>query len=123
MKRAGILPITVLIVTILFQGLNTLDGIHNWGDKAWFSTSYAEHATQLTKSDTLLLASFPEPYYFVTKLSTHSICDTYPYIYIPDSLTTAPFSSAKTWAYETSSLTFLPFSTSTSRIKKQMLFS
>ena len=83
--------IILMALALLFQGLTTWMGIHEWGDKSWFSISYDERAALLTSKrivmrDSLLLASFPEPYYYVSSLSTHSITDTYPYVYIPDAL-------------------------------------
>jgi hypothetical protein len=78
---------------LFFQGISTWIGIRGWGDKSWFQISYDERAAEMTRNrikskDTLLLASFPEPYYYVSRLSTHSITDTPPHVYIPDSLNT-----------------------------------
>ncbi len=84
----------VTIVVLLFflianQILTTYNGFRMWGDRSWYSVSYEEKAAKkvaekITEKPTLLIASFPEPYYYFTRIPTQSIADTYPYIFMED---------------------------------------
>ena len=85
------LALLILIFLISLQIYITYQGIRNWGDKTWYQESYDEkvavRTSQLIHSkNALLLVSFPEPYFYYSRLSTYSITDTYPYIYIPNTL-------------------------------------
>jgi hypothetical protein len=83
----------LLLIGLLtvWQTSVTSQGFRNRGDRSWYRMSYEEKAarmvaSQINNKQTLLIASFPEPYYFFTNISTHSIADSPPYIYIPDAL-------------------------------------
>lgn len=80
-----LIPLIILQIFISFQGLHIL----NNGD--WFKTSYEEVSAKKTSQilqnkNVILIASFPEPYYFFTRKSTVSITDSSPFIYIDKSL-------------------------------------
>lgn len=80
--------IGAIVILLLFsQFAKTFGGIKNLDKGIWFRTSYEEKGAILLKQkvqekNSILLASYPEPYYFFTNLPTQSVADTYPYIYI-----------------------------------------
>lgn len=96
--RSVLVRIVVIVcfsALLMLQGFMTFQGLRTRGDRSWFRVSYDEKAAALTSGylhdpDTLLLASFPEPYYLVSRHSTYSLIDSYPFIYIPDSLNNRP---------------------------------
>lgn len=70
-----------------FQLATTVRGFRDWGDGAYVRASYEEKATKevanrLQAKDTLLIVSFPEPYFYFTGASTQSVANSPPYIYI-----------------------------------------
>lgn len=81
-------------IIVAGQAMLTFNGIKNWQQGSWFAESYEESAAKIVKSitprNTLALVSFPEPYYFFTKLPTHSLTAEYPYIHIDESLNDMP---------------------------------
>ncbi|MDP3941943.1 MAG: glycosyltransferase family 39 protein [bacterium] len=89
-------PFILLLIPLFFiQGLLSYNGIKNWSDKSWFRISYEERAAKMMRryirsKNPILIVSFPEPYYFYTKATTQSVTDTYPFIYIDDSLNSSP---------------------------------
>jgi hypothetical protein len=87
LNRFLLLPL--LIVLIANQIMITYNGFRFWGDRSWYSVSYEEEAARkvaekISNKPTLLIASFPEPYYYFTRIPTQSIADRYPYIFIED---------------------------------------
>lgn len=82
------LPVFALLVAVALLQLNTTAfGIKNWHKGVWMRPSYEEKSARIISDmaigqDKLLLVSEPEPYYFFTGLSTHSLADKYPFIYI-----------------------------------------
>lgn len=88
-KWVRILTIFFIISFGIFQLVFTFFGIRLWGNGEWFETSYEEEgalkiAQHNILSTDVLVASYPEPYYFFTKIPTYSLTDKYPYIYIAD---------------------------------------
>ncbi len=88
-KRQRLIGFLILLIGI--QGAQTYQGIKNWKNGEFTRTSYEEKAAHSVSSlikdkNILLLVSFPEPYYYVSRLTTHSIADEYPYIFIDNSL-------------------------------------
>lgn len=78
---------TGLIILASIQLILTFNGIRNWYSGEWFRVSYSEKAAKevnkrLTSPNTLLIVSFPEPYYYFSHHTTQSITDTPPYIYL-----------------------------------------
>jgi hypothetical protein len=87
--------IFLFILLSCYQLILTYHGFRQWGDKSWYSMSYEEKSARTIRdylrfnqrlSASILIASFPEPYYYFTNVSTQSIADTYPYVYIDESL-------------------------------------
>jgi hypothetical protein len=85
--------ITVIIISLLIlQAINTYQGLRPSQASSWFRISYEEKAAQKIKpylpqeQDLLLIVSLPEPYYYHLGVSTHSISNEYPYIYIDEAL-------------------------------------
>jgi len=90
--------ILALSIILLLQAKSTFFGLRYLNDSSWYHLSYEEQAAlevkkYIAKSCTsnqscepLILAAFPEPYFYILHHTTYSITDTYPYIYIPDSL-------------------------------------
>jgi 4-amino-4-deoxy-L-arabinose transferase-like glycosyltransferase len=79
---------TSILATVLiaYQIYITAGGIRQWNNGDWTQKSYEETAAGIVNQKnygehTLVIASFPEPYYYITRLSTESISDTYPYIF------------------------------------------
>ena len=72
------------------QTITTFQGITYWSDGSWIRASYEEKAARMVAEkidkNTILIASFPEPYYYFAKVSTQSIADTYPFVFIDGAL-------------------------------------
>ncbi|MBI3486018.1 glycosyltransferase family 39 protein [Candidatus Daviesbacteria bacterium] len=89
-------PLAFLVISLaVLQIAITAIGIRFWNQGVWFRQSYEEKSanilkTKIESSNRLLLASFPESYYFFTNISTHSLTNEYPFIYIDDSLNSKP---------------------------------
>lgn len=84
-----------LLPAILLQLYISFWGMRNWDNGEWFKKSYDEQSAILFRQsfentsdfkDSLLLASFPEAYFYKTRASTYSLTDNPPYIYIDSSL-------------------------------------
>lgn len=80
----------LLIVAIVLQGVLAYRGLRYGKDTSWMREAYQDKAarivsSQLTTQPDLLIASFPEPYYFLTGISTQSIADKPPYIFLDKS--------------------------------------
>lgn len=75
---------------LLFQTYITYNGLHSTNDGIWFKAGYEAQVVELVHpyipEDAVIIVSFPEPYYLGIKQSTHSISDSSPFIYIPNSL-------------------------------------
>lgn len=91
MKRAR-MPLLYALPVILFlvQGFVSANGLRNLNDPSWYRLSYEEQVARKIQSvvpdDAVLLVSTPEPYYYFFQQTTHSLTDSPPYIYMPDSL-------------------------------------
>lgn len=95
-KSLAPMALTAVFLPFLIQGILSFQGIRQLDQGAWFKTGYEEESALLFKErtktyglkidDPLVIASFPEPYFFVTRFSTYSLADQYPYIYIDDSM-------------------------------------
>lgn len=88
-KYKIILPVAAF--ALIFQIILSYQGIKKWDTGVWFRVSYEEKnagivASMIRDKNILLIASYPEPYYYFTKHSTYSITDKYPFIYIDSSL-------------------------------------
>ncbi len=79
---------TLFIFGCVWQGYFTYTGLHDKNNGIWFIQSYEDMASKLVlpyiRPDDTLIASFPEAYYLGSKVSTHSISDTAPFVYIPE---------------------------------------
>ncbi len=85
----------ILLVIVVLQGWVTYRGMRYWDEGVWFRESYEEMAAKkflnlVTDKESIILVSFPESYYFNTKLTTYSLVDHQPYIYIDESLDDRP---------------------------------
>jgi hypothetical protein len=72
------------------QMLMSYQGLHNRDDGVWFLEGYEEVAAKNARpyigKDSLVIASFPEPYHFFTRAGTHSLAADPPFIYIDKQL-------------------------------------
>jgi len=83
-----------LIILISIQISLSAQGLRYLQDPSWYTVSYEEKVAEKIASkipdqvrdDNVLLVSMPEPFFLKTKLTTHSLTDTPPFIYIPDAL-------------------------------------
>ena len=76
-----------LMILLIIQTILTFSGMRYSQDASWYRISYEDKSAMMVKkyiSDTtnLIITSYPEPYYYTLNLSTQSISDTYPYIFI-----------------------------------------
>jgi hypothetical protein len=82
----------MVIILLTLQTVFTYQGLRTSQDASWFRISYEEKAAEKIKQyiaqeqDPLLIVSLPEPYYYHLQVSTHSITNEYPYIYIDETL-------------------------------------
>lgn len=85
-RRVLLMLLVVLQIIISYQGLRPSQ------DPEWFRVSYEEKAANILKNhlpsdpNILFIVSLPEPYFYNLQSSTYSIMDTYPFIFIDDSL-------------------------------------
>jgi hypothetical protein len=89
-KKLPKFALAMLVIFTAWQSWLTLGGIRDWHGGIWQQQGYEESSAkslnQHLKPDDLLIVSFPEPYYYFTRHSTHSINDNFPYVYVPDAL-------------------------------------
>ena len=76
-----------LILLVFLQILLTASGMKYSQDSSWYRTSYEDRSASLVKKylhgkSQLLIASYPEPYYYALQVPTQSISDTYPYLFL-----------------------------------------
>lgn len=79
--------VAIIFGQVVFSGI----GMRKINNGTWFQTAYEEETakkvhTLFPKDKVFLVVSLPEPYYYFTGLSTYSIADRYPYIYISQKL-------------------------------------
>lgn len=92
LKTKKIFLFVIVIILLLLQGVLTFHGLRLSQDSSWFRIAYEEKAAKILKKylpnqqDTLIIVALAEPYYYNLQTSTHSITNTYPYIYLDDSL-------------------------------------
>ncbi len=81
--------IALFTLGCLWQGYFTYQGLHNRDNGVWFISGYEDATAQAVlpyvRSDDILITSFPEPYYLTTGISTQSVSDIAPFVYIPES--------------------------------------
>jgi 4-amino-4-deoxy-L-arabinose transferase-like glycosyltransferase len=87
--------LTFLFLLFAVQILITFQGVKPWEHGEWFKKDYSEISSTLFKEKLqppasnlhpLLITSLPEAYYYFTKIPTQSIADSYPYIFLDDSI-------------------------------------
>lgn len=75
---------------VAYQLVTTYHGLRYLNDPSWFHPSYEEQSAKFLKPHLkpgdILLVALPEPYYFFTGVSTVSLTDTKPFLYLPKSL-------------------------------------
>jgi len=86
-KRQQYIFYGIISFLIFLQAVMTTVGLKSSQDPSWYQISYEDKAAEMTKKyipnhDYLLITSYPEPYYYHLHISTQSIADTYPYIFI-----------------------------------------
>jgi hypothetical protein len=86
-KRQRYIFYGIISLLIFLQAVITIVGLKSSQDPSWYQISYEDKAAEMTKkyipnNDYLLITSYPEPYYYNLRISTQSIADTYPYIFI-----------------------------------------
>lgn len=100
----GKIILTVITFFLIIQIITTNHGMKSWSNGSWYRESYEQKSATilnnlLTKipenEKPILITSLPESYYFFTQVSTHSIADIYPYIYIDNRL-----DNRKVWVIE-----------------------
>ena len=85
------MPIKLGIVALaLYQLFLSFYGIKPWNNGDYTRVSYEEQSAKtlnqkLTNKETLLITSFPEPYYYFTKIPTNSVSNNFPYIFLTSS--------------------------------------
>jgi hypothetical protein len=90
-KGISLAVAAVFVCGIILQLTLSLQGLRLWTDASWFQQAYEETTAQTLARlklppDTVLITSFPEPYFLATHQTTHSVTDTAPFLYLPDSL-------------------------------------
>jgi len=83
--------LTILLLVTMFQTIKTYSGMRYDQNPSWYHISYEEKAAIMIRhyvrnDKPLLVVSLPEPYFYINNLSTQSITDTPPFIYIDNSL-------------------------------------
>jgi len=80
--------ISICCVVLGWQSYFSYLGLHHDKNGIWFTAGYEAEAAKLVSSHvpekSLIIVSFPEPYFLETRHATHSINDNAPFIYIPD---------------------------------------
>jgi 4-amino-4-deoxy-L-arabinose transferase-like glycosyltransferase len=86
-KKIATISFVILFLVLFFQIFESYYGLR-YMDDSWYKTSYEEKVAEQVKNYTnnkhmIFITSLPEPYFYNTKQSTHSIIDTYPFIFLP----------------------------------------
>lgn len=83
----------IIFATVFLLGIQisiSYNGLRYLNDPSWYTKSYEENAAEQIANDIsendILLVSLPEPYFYETGITTHSVNDTPPFIYIPKTL-------------------------------------
>lgn len=87
LRVKGIPIIIIISFLTLLQTFITYRGMKYSQDPSWYRVSYEDKVSERIKNyihsdNVLLIASYPEPYYFALHIPTQSIADSPPYIYI-----------------------------------------
>lgn len=89
------ITVFILILIISVQATISFRGLKYRDAGLWFTPGYEEESARkissaVTDKKTILLVSFPEPYYYFSGLSTYSLSDKYPFIYLSNELNSDP---------------------------------
>jgi hypothetical protein len=76
-----------IVMLLLIQTAISWRGMRAWGDMSWFAASYEEKSARALTSHMatpsgLLVVSLPEPYYSFSGISTRSLRDSPPFMYL-----------------------------------------
>lgn len=89
-KKMAYIIIPLIMLVFGWQIYYTYVGLHKEDDGIWFMAGYEELASkrfaldnaETATQNSIVIASFPEPYFLFNRQSTQSITDSHPFIYI-----------------------------------------
>jgi 4-amino-4-deoxy-L-arabinose transferase-like glycosyltransferase len=80
--------VLIVLPLLLFGGQLYVSeiGMRKWDDSIWFKPGYeevsAKNVNKIVEKDSVIIASYPETYYLYTNVTTHSVTNTKPFVYL-----------------------------------------